>query len=123
MFNWPHYRESNGRSGMKSSCRPFIGNIILVTISVLLALAMSEGAARIVMHPDVAENYMLLREYDPLLGWRKIANAHKRVRTAEYDIEEQINSKNLRDREYDYSKPVGTTRILILGDSFTEGYT
>lgn len=32
------------------------------------------------------------------------------------------NSKGLRDKEYDYRKPPGVQRILILGDSFTWGF-
>ena len=32
-----------------------------------------------------------------------------------------INSKGLRDKEYSYSKPDATFRILIIGDSMTAG--
>ncbi len=33
-----------------------------------------------------------------------------------------INSKGLRDHEYDYAVPPGVTRILVLGDSVTFGW-
>jgi len=34
----------------------------------------------------------------------------------------KVNSKGLRDYEYDYHKPDNTYRILILGDSFAFGH-
>lgn len=56
--------------------------------------------------------------YDETLGWRNIpgwnATTHDRALT--------INSRGLRDREYDLAKPEGAFRILVLGDSFTWGY-
>lgn len=41
--------------------------------------------------------------------------------TADYSVVYAINSKGLRDREYDYLKPAGVTRVLAFGDSFTFG--
>lgn len=56
--------------------------------------------------------------YDETLGWKNIpdwsATTFNRTLT--------INSKGLRDREYDLAKPEGVFRILVLGDSFTWGY-
>lgn len=56
--------------------------------------------------------------YDELLGWKNIpdwkATTHNRQLT--------INSKGLRDREYQYDKPDGVRRILVLGDSYAWGY-
>ncbi|MDG1893746.1 MAG: GDSL-type esterase/lipase family protein [Fuerstiella sp.] len=56
--------------------------------------------------------------YDELLGWKNIpdwkATTHNRELT--------INSKGLRDREYEYDKPDGVRRILVLGDSYVWGY-
>ncbi|HIE97894.1 MAG TPA: hypothetical protein EYG03_09265 [Planctomycetes bacterium] len=56
--------------------------------------------------------------YDELLGWKNIpdwkASTHNRQLT--------INSKGLRDREYEYDKPDGVRRILVLGDSYVWGY-
>ncbi|MEK6808730.1 MAG: hypothetical protein AABY14_03525, partial [Nanoarchaeota archaeon] len=40
----------------------------------------------------------------------------------DWNVEVKINSKGLRDREIDYTKPKGTYRILVLGDSFSFGY-
>jgi lysophospholipase L1-like esterase len=39
-----------------------------------------------------------------------------------YGVEVKINSKGLRDYEYSYEKPVGTYRILVLGDSIAFGW-
>lgn len=39
-----------------------------------------------------------------------------------YGVDIKINSKGLRDYEYDYSKPAGVLRILVLGDSMTLGW-
>lgn len=56
--------------------------------------------------------------FDERLGWRNIPNW--RATTNGRSL--TINSKGLRGREYPYEKPDGTTRILVLGDSFTWGY-
>ncbi len=40
----------------------------------------------------------------------------------EYDVPYKINSLGLREREVSRKIPPGTVRLLILGDSFTEGF-
>ena len=56
--------------------------------------------------------------YDSLLGWKNIPNWRASTRGRKLSI----NSKGLRGREYDYTKQPGTSRILVLGDSFGWGY-
>jgi hypothetical protein len=56
---------------------------------------------------------------DPVRHHRWKPNARGRVRGVEYET----NSLGLRDREYAAPKPAGVFRILMLGDSFTEGWT
>ncbi len=61
----------------------------------------------------------LYTQYDPLLGWRHVPGAHAEFPQGSY----AINSRGLRDVERPYEAPPGTDRILILGDSFAEGYS
>jgi hypothetical protein len=56
---------------------------------------------------------------DPMRHHRWRANGRGRIRGVIYET----NSLGLRDREYPESKPPGAFRILMLGDSFTEGWT
>ena len=51
-----------------------------------------------------------------------VPNSKGRSITREWDVKYSINSFGLRDKEYPPQKDKNTFRILILGDSFTEGY-
>lgn len=48
-------------------------------------------------------------------------NAQVLATTSDYSVAYVTNGKGLRDREYDYDKPSGVTRVLAFGDSFTFG--
>jgi lysophospholipase L1-like esterase len=63
-----------------------------------------------------------VQEWDSRLGLRQPPGAKGRLRSPEFDCPIHIGSKGLRDKDYPYSKPEGTVRILTLGDSFTFGY-
>ncbi len=67
--------------------------------------------------------HQLFCQYDPQLGWSKIPNKIGQHYNSEYQTVEHINSRGLRGREYAYEKPKGVRRILLLGDSFVEGYS
>lgn len=57
--------------------------------------------------------------YDPLLGWRTKANI---VNGKTGDATLTTNARSIRSlKDYTYEKPAGTSRILLLGDSFTFG--
>jgi lysophospholipase L1-like esterase len=55
---------------------------------------------------------------DPLIGHRHAANRSALL----MGVMVATNSKGLRDREFTFDKPVGVRRIVMLGDSFTEGW-
>lgn len=65
-------------------------------------------------HEQTGHRYL----FDAMLGWKNIPNwkatTHGKTLT--------INSRGLRDREYDYERTPGVPRMLVLGDSFTWGY-
>ena len=99
--------------------------MLLSLAAVVLAVAAGEILVRAV-YPEYGIPVFttkLFTEFDPLLGWRKIPNFRGTHVQDEYTIVEQFNSKGLRGPEYPYEKPEGEYRILVLGDSFCEGYT
>jgi lysophospholipase L1-like esterase len=55
---------------------------------------------------------------DPLIGHRHGPNRQSRL----MGVDVVTNSRGLRDREYAFEKPIGVLRIVMLGDSFTEGW-
>ena len=55
---------------------------------------------------------------NPLIGHEHRPNSRAHL----MGVEVAINSRGLRDREIPYERSSGTRRILMLGDSFTEGW-
>jgi len=111
------------------------GKLVLLCASVLVALVLSEGALRILdPYPEVShERGSGTSELPPRdatyaipddrLGWKLRPDMNLRLSLADsYDVTITSNSKGIRDRrEFSYTKPPGTLRILALGDSFTFG--
>ena len=62
-------------------------------------------------------------EYDPDRGWRNVPGASGLFSTDEYDVELQYNSHGIRGPERTTAKPDGLRRVVVLGDSFIEGYS
>jgi hypothetical protein len=96
-------------------------NLSVGMVSLLLTLFVLEIVVRSFFQPPSGHSQLFV-EYDPLLGWKKIPNVSGLRITPEYSITESINSKGIRGPEYPYDKPNNQYRILILGDSFAEGY-
>ncbi len=100
-------------------------NLLLVCFSLTVMAFLTEGAARWYVertYVDPHEELTPMSRFHPVFGWEKMPLSSRRIRRAEYDVEVTFNSKGLRGPERDYVKPAGTRRILILGDSFAEGY-
>jgi hypothetical protein len=100
-----------------------VGLALLVTALLLLAV---EGAARLVVGRRVARPFTTrgsIVRFHPTLGWDHPPNAEAWLHRPEYDVLLKFNSKGLRGPERPYEKPAGAFRALLLGDSFTDGYT
>jgi lysophospholipase L1-like esterase len=56
----------------------------------------------------------------PQYGWFHYPGSEftYRTRSVDFGTHVRINSKGLREKEYDYRKPPGVYRVLVLGDSF-----
>ncbi len=97
-----------------------LSNLAIAGGSLLLTVLFLEIALRLV-NPYGAATWI---QPDRVLGWSHIPDATYKS-SAEgcpgWGSQGRINSRGLRDREYDYAKPANTFRILALGDSYTEG--
>ncbi len=103
-------------------------NLGLALTALLFSLLIGEALLRVFLDKAPWEitpfnHHQLFCEHDSVLGWRKIPNKIGKHFTDEYEVVESFNSKGIRGPEYSYQKNSGEYRILILGDSFAEGYT
>lgn len=108
-------------------------NLLLVFGSLILGIGALEGILRVgvffdllaVGHPAPPANHhhTLCCEYDPQLGWRHVPNRTIKHIQREYTITESFNSRGARGPEYALDKPPGMYRIVVIGDSFAEGFS
>jgi len=100
-----------------------LANLALFVFTLGVSLVLAEIVLH-VTHPakePVSEECFY--EHDSLLGWRKVPGQKGWRYHKEFEVFEEINSKGIRGPEYPYEKPANEFRILVLGDSFAEGYT
>jgi GDSL-like Lipase/Acylhydrolase family len=101
--------------------------VLLVLCSIMVGILLSEACYR------MARRFVCLGVPDarvwaqvPGYGWGHKPNGEGVLfaclgRRFEWRTYIKINSLGLRDREHTYEKPTGTRRVLLLGDSITEG--
>ena len=98
--------------------------LIIILINLAVVIAAGEMYARI-KHGDrldMQAEESAYRRADFRLHHSLIPGSRGRSMTGEWDVEYRINGLGLRDKEFSIKKQEGTYRILVLGDSFTEGY-
>jgi lysophospholipase L1-like esterase len=106
----------------KKRLRRILLKIALVPASLVIALLSAEGLLWLIEpKPDVP--VALFYTYDPQLGWKKKPNLQKVIRTCEYTVIQKTNSRGFLGPDTQIEKPRETRRVVMLGDSFTEGYT
>lgn len=106
----------------KQSLHTGIATLSLVFLGVFTALLLGELVVRLYLHLNADILPLACRRKDPILNHSLTPNTTCRFKTSEWDITYRINSLGLRDQEYSQQKPLGAYRILVLGDSFAEGY-
>jgi lysophospholipase L1-like esterase len=105
---------------------PRAAKFLLLCVSISLSLVVAEVIVRKMEHDKMqVGRHRLFCEYHPLLGWQKKPNfsgIHVGPEEA-YRVVETMNSRGIRGPEYSYEKSTNEFRIVVLGDSFAEGYT
>lgn len=107
---------------MRGQARRLLTNSSLLVVSFLFSLLLSEVLLRLFWPMVGPGHHKLFNQYHPLLGWAHLPNITGTHVTAEYRISESFNSRGIRGPEYSYHKSPNEYRVLILGDSFAEGY-
>lgn len=99
-------------------------NLALAAVATSLALFLAEGVLRLQQARWLTRPRVEYRmEHDTLLGWVKPASATGVRWDDEYEVLETTNAYRLRGPEVTLDRPAGVRRVLLLGDSFAEGYT
>jgi len=117
--------EARGRASARRSPAAWAGQLALSAASLLVCAAGIEAGARLLVRrrearPQTQRSFL---EYDARLGWRKAAAEEDTLYGEGTPVLFRINSHGLRGPEIPYAKPRGGTRVLLLGDSFTEAGT
>lgn len=108
--------------------RPLAG-LALLASSLIFTLGLAEYLLRLL--PNLEQAPKKYRDvaggpfhgWDPLLGWRTVPDRRAALQSVEYKISVHNNSRGIRGPEYSYTPDPNEYRVLVIGDSFTTGYT
>ena len=108
--------------------KQFTGRLFIKGTLLVASLGIASGLAELalrVSHYGEANRTPLqkLMEYDPLLGWRHKRNISGEMVSDEFRINVQYNAEGWRGPRRSFNKPPNVFRIVVLGDSFVDGYT
>ena len=98
-------------------------SFLMILFGILLALGVLEVGIRVMGKAPPSGQPAFFWQEDPRFGWfhRPGAEGEYFNPPGEYRAYARVNSQGLMDQEYTLEKPPGVYRILVLGDSFTEG--
>lgn len=110
--------------------KKFLINALAVILSILITLIVGEVIYRgfvyksLLIDPKITtSHHKSFCKYDSSLGWKHKKNVSYKFVTPEYTASLTFNSKGLRGPDISYEKSDDVYRVMILGDSYTEGYT
>lgn len=104
--------------------KKILGALAAMGLSLLVMVAGLEAVLHAIGYPRTKTGHQrFFVEYDADRGWRNVPGASGLFSTDEYDVELQYNSRGIRGPEREQAKPDGVRRVVVLGDSFIEGYS
>lgn len=105
----------------KGRYKNFLYLILLILVSLFVSAMLGETILRLLGHHGAPVMSMRNINYvnDPILDWRNKPNS---VRKFGGNVVYKYNNSGFRDLNHTLEKPQGISRIVVLGDSVTEGY-
>jgi hypothetical protein len=98
---------------------------LLVIVSIFITLLVCEFISYLLFKDKIVifPRYVTNAQYGNFRIRKNMPNVHYWHKSSDGQWEFFINSQGFRDkREFDYQKPPGVVRVLVLGDSFTIGF-
>ena len=102
---------------MLTNIKKILAGLILAGITFFILFILSE----IVIRTLGTESDNLIMQ-DPVLGWVHVPSKIGYSRNKEFSVKVRINKDGFIGRDYSYTKPANTIRILAIGDSLTEAF-
>lgn len=96
-------------------------NLLLIGGGILLGGLMLEIGSRLFLVPPYGEAGWSFYACHDTLGWTGRPYYEETLKRAEFQQYVRFNSQGMHDTEHPVAKPPQTYRILMLGDSFTQG--
>ena len=97
-----------------------LNQFLAVVVSLAMLVLILEGALRLLGWGPAPR----MHRFDPVVGWVKSPGVDIRRQTAEFNVRVRTNTRGLRGPEtWSYQRRAGVARVLMIGDSFTLGYT
>ena len=94
--------------------------VILGSVSLLISLLICEALLGW-LRPQLYRRPQVW-QFDDVLGWEHIPRASGWLVKPEFEVEYRINGAGLRDLDYGRRRPLEGRRLLVMGDSFAEGW-
>lgn len=101
----------------KEKLRKIFGGVVLALSTFMFMFLFLEIALRVLR---IESDNLIMQ--DPVLGWTHLPGKKGYSRSKEFSVKVKINKDGFIGPDYDYTKPIETTRILVLGDSLTEAF-
>ena len=108
----------------QSLMRAVVRFCVLIVLSGTFGLVIAEVFARMFMPEWAPATGQITKfwQHDSILGWAHVPGVEGIFASTGFKTNVKINSVGFRDKEVEFERQMGRTRVLVLGDSLVWGF-